>query len=152
MHWNQISFEVNKHEADLVSEVLLGLGSLSISYCDSQDNPIFEPPVGETPLWEFIQITALFKPEVDINQVADKLKDKLGTAVVVLAVVSGKKVSLVSAVTKNLTDKYQAGNILNHVASQIGGKGGGRSDMAQGGGTKPEKLAEALNSVRDLIS
>ena len=75
MHWNQISFEVNKQEADLVSEVLLGLGSLSISYCDSQDNPIFEPPVGQTPLWESILITALFKSEVDINQVADKLSE-----------------------------------------------------------------------------
>ena len=75
MHWNQISFEVNKQEADLVSEVLLGLGSLSISYCDSQDNPIFEPPVGETPLWESILIRALFKSEVDINQVADKLSE-----------------------------------------------------------------------------
>ena len=75
MYWNQISFEVNKQQADLVSEVLLGLGSLSISYCDSQDNPIFEPPVGETPLWESILITALFKSEVDINQVADKLSE-----------------------------------------------------------------------------
>ena len=65
--------------------------------------------------------------------------------------VSGKKVSLISAVTKNLTDKYQAGVILNHVASQIGGKGGGRADMAQGGGTEPEKLSDALNSVKDLI-
>ena len=53
--------------------------------------------------------------------------------------------------TKNLTDKYQAGVILNHVASQIGGKGGGRADMAQGGGTEPEKLSDALNSVKDLI-
>jgi alanyl-tRNA synthetase len=88
----------------------------------------------------------------DLRDLADKLKDKLGAAVVVLAVVSGKKVSLVSAVTKNLTDKYQAGTILNHVASQIGGKGGGRADMAQGGGTKPDKLAEALSTVRDLIS
>ena len=88
----------------------------------------------------------------DLRDLADKLKDKLGTAVVVLAVVSGKKVSLISAVTKNLTDKYQAGVILNHVASQIGGKGGGRSDMAQGGGTEPEKLSDALNSVKDLIS
>ena len=87
----------------------------------------------------------------DLRDLADKLKDKLGTAVVVLAVVSGKKVSLISAVTKNLTDKYQAGVILNHVASQIGGKGGGRSDMAQGGGTEPEKLSDALNSVKDLI-
>jgi len=88
----------------------------------------------------------------DLRDLADKLKDKLGTAVVVLAVVSGTKVSLISAVTKNLTDKYQAGTILNHVASQIGGKGGGRSDMAQGGGTEPEKLKDALNSVKDLIA
>lgn len=87
----------------------------------------------------------------DLRNLADKLKDKLGAAVVVLAVVSGKKVSLISAVTKNLTDKYQAGTILNHVASQIGGKGGGRADMAQGGGTEPEKLKDALNSVKDLI-
>ena len=79
------------------------------------------------------------------------MKDKLVSAIVVLAVVSNNKVSLVSAVTKNLTDKYQAGNILNHVASQIGGKGGGRSDMAQGGGTDVEKLAQALESVKELI-
>jgi len=87
----------------------------------------------------------------DLRELADKLKDKLGSAVIVLAVVSGNKVSLISAVTKNLTDKYQAGAILNHVASQIGGKGGGRADMAQGGGTQPEKLSDALNSVKDLI-
>jgi alanyl-tRNA synthetase len=82
---------------------------------------------------------------------ADKLKDKLGSAVVVLAAVSDKKVSLVVAVTKDLIGQYQAGNILNHVATQIGGKGGGRSDMAQGGGTEPDKLPEALNSVKDLF-
>jgi alanyl-tRNA synthetase len=87
----------------------------------------------------------------DLRDLADKLKDKLGTAVVVLAVVSDNKVSLISVVTKNLTDKYQAGTFLNHVASQIGGKGGGRADMAQGGGTEPEKLTDALNSVKDLI-
>lgn len=87
----------------------------------------------------------------DLRELADKLKDKLVSAIVVLAVVSNDKVSLVAAVTKNLTDKYQAGNILNHVASQIGGKGGGRADMAQGGGTDVEKLAQALESVKDLI-
>jgi alanyl-tRNA synthetase len=86
-----------------------------------------------------------------LRELADKLKDKLVSAIVVLAVVSNNKVSLVSAVTKNLTDKYQAGNILNHVASQIGGKGGGRADMAQGGGTDVEKLAQALESVKELI-
>ena len=87
----------------------------------------------------------------DLRDLADKLKDKLGSAVVVLAAVSDKKVSLVVAVTKDLIGQYQAGNILNHVATQIGGKGGGRSDMAQGGGTEPDKLPEALNSVKDLF-
>ena len=87
----------------------------------------------------------------DLRDIADKLKDKLGSAVVVLAAVSGDKVSLVAGVTKDLTDKYQAGKILNHVATQVGGKGGGRPDMAQGGGTDPSKLTEALASVRDLL-
>ena len=75
MHWNQISFEVNNQQADLVSEVLMGLGSISISYSDGQDNAIFEPPVGETPLWELIQVKALFQSEVDINLVADTLSE-----------------------------------------------------------------------------
>lgn len=87
----------------------------------------------------------------DLRELADKLKHKLGSAVVVLAIVSGKKVSLVVGVTKDLTDKYQAGKILNHIATQIGGKGGGRADMAQGGGTEPDKLTKALDSVKDLI-
>jgi ribosomal protein L11 methyltransferase len=75
MHWNQISFEVNNQEVDLVSEVLMGLGSISISYSDGQDNAIFEPPVGETPLWESIQVKALFQSEVDINLVAETLSE-----------------------------------------------------------------------------
>jgi len=87
----------------------------------------------------------------DLRNLADKLKHKLVSAVVVLAVVSGEKVSLVVSVTKDLTDKYQAGKILNHIATQIGGKGGGRADMAQGGGTEPDKLTKALDSVKDLI-
>ncbi|MBT3447524.1 MAG: hypothetical protein HOC89_03455, partial [Candidatus Thioglobus sp.] len=58
---------------------------------------------------------------------------------------------LVAGVTKDLTDKYQAGKILNHVAQQVGGKGGGRPDMAQGGGTDPSSLGSALASVKDLI-
>jgi alanyl-tRNA synthetase len=58
---------------------------------------------------------------------------------------------LVAGVTKDLTDKYQAGKILNHVAQQVGGKGGGRPDMAQGGGTDPSKINQALASVKGLI-
>ena len=87
----------------------------------------------------------------DLRDLADKLKDKLGSAVIVLAVVTDDKVALVAAVTKDLTDKYQAGKILNHVATLVGGKGGGRPDMAQGGGTDPDKLAEALASVQSLL-
>jgi alanyl-tRNA synthetase len=70
---------------------------------------------------------------------------------VVLAVVDNGKISLVVGVTKDLTAKYQAGVILNYVAQQVGGKGGGRADMAQGGGTQPENLAKALSSVKDFL-
>ena len=73
MYWNQISFEVNKLEADLASEVLMGLGSISITYYDAHDDAIYEPPLGETPLWEFIRITALFKPEVSTQKIIDSL-------------------------------------------------------------------------------
>ena len=69
MHWNQISFEVNKLEADLASEILMGLGSISITYSDAHDDAIYEPPLGETPLWEFTRITALFKPEVSAQKI-----------------------------------------------------------------------------------
>ena len=69
MYWNQISFEVNKLEADLASEVLMGLGSISITYSDAHDDAIYEPPLGETPLWEFTRITALFKPEVSAQKI-----------------------------------------------------------------------------------
>ncbi len=87
----------------------------------------------------------------DLRDIADKLKDKLGSAIVVLAAISGDKVSLVGGVTKDLTDQYQAGKILNHVAQQVDGKAGGRPDMAQGGGTDPSKIDQALASVKDLI-
>ena len=73
MYWNQISFEINKLEADLASEVLMGLGSISITYSDAHDDAIYEPPVGETPLWEFTRITALFKPEVSTKKIIDSL-------------------------------------------------------------------------------
>ena len=73
MYWNQISFEVKKLEADLASEVLMGLGSISITYSDAHDDAIYEPPLGETPLWEFTRIKALFKPEVSTKQIIDSL-------------------------------------------------------------------------------
>jgi len=97
-------------------------------------------------------VTEVFDVDVqDLRVLVDKLKDKLGSAVVVLAIISGKKVSVVVGVTKDITEKYQASKILNHITTQIGGKGGGRADMAQGGGTEPEKLTKALDSVKDII-
>jgi alanyl-tRNA synthetase len=82
----------------------------------------------------------------------DQLKDKLGKAVIVLASVNDGKVSLVAGVTKAEAGPLHAGKIVGAVAQQVGGKGGGRPDMAQAGGTDPEKLAEALASVQSMVA
>ncbi|WP_296699997.1 alanine--tRNA ligase [Thiocapsa sp. UBA6158] len=77
----------------------------------------------------------------------DQLKDKLGSAVVVLATEADGKVSLIAGVTPDLTAKVKAGELVNFVAAQVGGKGGGKPDMAQAGGTQPENLPAALAGV-----
>ena len=87
----------------------------------------------------------------DLRDIVDKIKDKLKNAIVVLALVKNDKISLVSGVSKDLTDTYHAGDILKHVALQVDGKGGGRADMAQGGGSDISNLQDALNSVQELI-
>jgi alanyl-tRNA synthetase len=86
-----------------------------------------------------------------LRETLDKLKDKLKSAAVVLAAVSEGKVSLIAGVTADLTAKVKAGELVNMVAQQVGGKGGGRPDMAQAGGTDPAKLPEALASVRTWV-
>ena len=83
-----------------------------------------------------------------LRETLDKLKDKLKSAIIVLATVADGKVSLIAGVTNDLTGKVKAGELVNFVAQQVGGKGGGRPDMAQAGGTEPEKLAGALASVK----
>lgn len=82
---------------------------------------------------------------------ADQLKNKLGEGVVVLASVEDGKVTLVAGVTKSATDKIKAGDLMKHLSEQVGGKGGGRPDMAQGGGSDPSKLAEALAGVAGWV-
>ncbi|MDR1310393.1 MAG: alanine--tRNA ligase, partial [Burkholderiaceae bacterium] len=82
-----------------------------------------------------------------LRNVMDKLKDRLKTAAIVLATVNDDKVSLIAGVTSDVTNKIRAGDMVNHVARQIGGKGGGRPDMAQAGGNEPSKLPQALDSV-----
>jgi len=82
-----------------------------------------------------------------LRDTLDQLKNKLGSAVVVLAAVEGDKVSLVAGVTKDCTDKARAGDLVKLVAEKVGGKGGGRPDMAQAGGSNPDALPEALALV-----
>ena len=83
-----------------------------------------------------------------LRDTMDKLKDKLKDAAIVLASVADGKVSLIAGVTPSLTSRIKAGELVNMVAQQVGGKGGGRPDMAQAGGTQPENLAAALASVK----
>ena len=82
-----------------------------------------------------------------LRDTVDQLKSKLGTAVIVLGTVKGDKVSLVAGVTKDSMDKVQAGDLINYVAQQVGGRGGGRPDLAQAGGNNPSALQSALASV-----
>jgi alanyl-tRNA synthetase len=86
-----------------------------------------------------------------LREVADQLRAKLGSAVIVLAGVEGEKIALVSMVTPDLVGRYDAGKIVGEVAKAVGGKGGGRADMAQGGGSQPERLAGALERVFELV-
>ncbi len=87
-----------------------------------------------------------------LREAMDKLKDKLKRAAIVLAAADGGKVSLIAGVTADVTGKVKAGELVNFVAQQVGGKGGGRPDMAQAGGTDPSKLPQALGSVKDWVA
>ena len=87
-----------------------------------------------------------------LRETLDKLKDKLEPAVIILAAVEGDKVSLAAGVSKSVTDRFKAGELVNHVALQVGGKGGGRPDMAMAGGKDPSKLDEALASVEAWVA
>jgi alanyl-tRNA synthetase len=82
-----------------------------------------------------------------LRDTVDQLKNKLGKAAIVLASTDGDKITLIAGVTKQESGKIRAGDLVKAVAEQCGGKGGGRPDMAQGGGNQPEKLAAALKSV-----
>jgi alanyl-tRNA synthetase len=87
-----------------------------------------------------------------LRETLDKLKNALKSAAIVLASVEGTKVTLIAGVTADLTSRIKAGELVNHVAVQVGGKGGGRPDMAQAGGNDPSGLPAALASVRDFVA
>ncbi|MBK4733204.1 alanine--tRNA ligase [Noviherbaspirillum pedocola] len=86
-----------------------------------------------------------------LRSTVDKLKDKLKSAAIVLAAVNDGKVSLIAGVTADATAKVKAGELVNFVAQQVGGKGGGRPDMAQAGGTDASGLPKALQGVADWV-
>ena len=87
-----------------------------------------------------------------LRTMVDDLKNQLGSAIIVLATTADDKVSLVAGVTKDLTDRVKAGELIGNVAQQVGGKGGGRPDMAMAGGTDINALPAALNSVEAWVA
>ena len=102
-----------------------------------------------------VTMLATVLPDSDVallRQTVDQLKAKLKSAVILLASVNGEKVILIAGVTNDLTDKFKAGELVNYVANQVGGKGGGRPDLAQAGGTNPDTLNAAIDSVSGWIS
>jgi alanyl-tRNA synthetase len=97
-----------------------------------------------------IKVLAVKLNDVDpksLRDMVDQLKNKLGSSAIILAVVEGEKVSLIAGVSKDVMGRIKAGDLVNFVATQVGGKGGGRPDMAQAGGNDPSGLAAALTKV-----
>jgi len=86
-----------------------------------------------------------------LREFGDKVRDKIKSGIVLLGSKVGKKGMLHCLVTKDLTDKFHAGNIVKEIAPIVGGSGGGRPDMAQAGGAKPEKLQEALDRLEEIL-
>ena len=86
-----------------------------------------------------------------LRNLADRFKDNIGSGIVVLGAPSGEKAMLVVVVTKDLVDRFHAGNIIREIAAEVGGGGGGRPDMAQAGGSQPEKLDRAMEKALSVI-
>jgi alanyl-tRNA synthetase len=86
-----------------------------------------------------------------LRDTMDQLKNKLKSGAIVLAAAEGEKVSLIAGVTQDLINRVKAGELVNFVATQVGGKGGGRPDMAQAGGTDSKALPKALASVQEWV-
>ncbi|WP_299978890.1 alanine--tRNA ligase [uncultured Pseudoteredinibacter sp.] len=102
-----------------------------------------------------VKVLAVQLSDVDhksLRDTVDQFKNKLGSSVIIVAVVDGQKISLVAGVSKDLVGQFKAGDLMKHVATQVGGKGGGRPDMAQGGGDQPENLDAALASVQEWVA
>jgi alanyl-tRNA synthetase len=101
-----------------------------------------------------IKVLAARLDDVDpkaLRDTVDRLKQRLGTAVVVIGSAADGKVRLAAGVSENLLPRIKAGNLINFIAEQVGGRGGGRPDFAQAGGSQPENLDGALSSVQEWV-
>jgi alanyl-tRNA synthetase len=98
-----------------------------------------------------VQQVTVDKPAA-LRELADRFRDRIGSGVVTLGAEADGKALLIVMVTKDLTDRFHAGKMIKSIASEVGGGGGGRPDMAQAGGTQPQNLVKALDKARELIS
>jgi alanyl-tRNA synthetase len=101
----------------------------------------------EVPGGKALAVKASVSDPATLRELAEKLRDKLGEAVVLVGAPGKDKAMLVLTVSKGLTDRYKAGDLIKGIAQILGGSGGGRPDLAQAGGTNVEKLDEAIESL-----
>ncbi|TAM04058.1 MAG: alanine--tRNA ligase [Paraburkholderia sp.] len=135
---------------DQVKSLEKELGALKSKLASSQGDEL----VGQAVEVAGVHVLAATLEGADaktLRETVDKLKDKLKSAAIVLAAVEGGKVSLIAGVTAEASKKVKAGELVNFVAQQVGGKGGGRPDMAQAGGTEPANLPAALAGVKGWV-
>ncbi|SIT38429.1 alanyl-tRNA synthetase [Paraburkholderia piptadeniae] len=135
---------------DQVKSLEKELGALKSKLASSQGDEL----AGQAIDVSGVQVLAATLEGADVKtlrETVDKLKDKLKSAAIVLASVEGGKVSLIAGVTADASKKVKAGELVNFVAQQVGGKGGGRPDMAQAGGTEPANLPAALAGVKGWV-
>ena len=133
-----------------VSDALKDLSQLKSKLAGSQGDDLIKQVIDV----KGIKVLASSLENVDtktMREILDRLKGKLKTCIVVFGIEGAGKVKLIAGVTEDLTTKIKAGELVNFVAMQVGGKGGGRADIAQAGGTQPENLEKALNSVLDWV-
>ncbi|HLX02461.1 MAG TPA: alanine--tRNA ligase, partial [Trinickia sp.] len=136
---------------DQVKALEKELGALKSKLASSQGDEL----AGQAIEVSGVQVLAATLEGADVKtlrETVDKLKDKLKHAAIVLASVEGGKVSLIAGVTPDASKKVKAGELVNFVAQQVGGKGGGRPDMAQAGGTEPANLPKALAGVQGWVA
>jgi len=134
-------------QKDMEKEVSRLTAKLALSDIDAIINRAEK--IGETRV--VVTRVALDSPKT-LREMGDKIRDKLGSGIVVLGGEYQGKAALLAMVTKDLTGKYKAGNIIKEVSAIVGGSGGGRPDMAQAGGPNPDKLNEALAAVYDIVA